>query len=233
MIAGIVAIALFVGRIRSTPDPFVMPELFRNRSYLVLALIGVASYLCSFATLFLLPQILTHRFGFSASHAGLVIFPGSLLAIFVSRSVGRIIDRYGNAGILRFAPLLVLTATILFAFFAGRSWIAVMFIYMIMSLAFTTLSSSVSNEISRILPSSQIGSGMGLFQPLQFFSGAFSVAMAASALEWQRGLPLSAAYSNIYWGLSIAALIAIISAILYRRGNRSSLLTDIVDAADA
>ncbi|MEK5420128.1 MULTISPECIES: MFS transporter [Paenibacillus] len=233
LIAGIVAIALFVGRIRSTPDPFVMPELFRNRSYLVLALIGVASYLCSFATLFLLPQILTHRFGFSASHAGLVIFPGSLLAIFVSRSVGRIIDRYGNAGILRFAPLLVLTATILFAFFAGRSWIAVMFIYMIMSLAFTTLSSSVSNEISRILPSSQIGSGMGLFQLLQFFSGAFSVAMAASALEWQRGLPLSAAYSNIYWGLSIAALIAIISAILYRRGNRSSLLTDIVDAADA
>ncbi|MNC00904.1 hypothetical protein D3C75_482430 [compost metagenome] len=108
-----------------------------------------------------------------------------------------------------------------------------MFIYMIMSLAFTTLSSSVSNEISRILPSSQIGSGMGLFQLLQFFSGAFSVAMAASALEWQRGLPLSAAYSNIYWGLSIAALIAIISAILYRRGNRSSSLTDIVDAADA
>ncbi|MEK4353960.1 MFS transporter [Paenibacillus sp. FSL R5-0475] len=233
LVAGLVAIALFVGRIRSTPDPFVMPALFRNRSYLVLAVVGIASYLCSFATLFLLPQILTHRFGFSASHAGLVIFPGSLLAIFVSRSVGRIIDRYGNAGILRFAPLLVLTATVLFAFFAGRSWIAVMLIYMIMSLAFTTLSSSVSNEISRILPSSQIGSGMGLFQLLQFFSGAFSVAMAASALEWQRGLPLRAAYSNIYWGLSIAAMLAIISAIVYRKNNRGSSLTNIADAADA
>ncbi|KTD84193.1 MFS transporter [Paenibacillus etheri] len=233
LVDGLVAIALFVGRIRSTPDPFVMPALFRNRSYLVLAAIGIASYLCSFATLFLLPQILTHRFGFSASHAGLVIFPGSLLAIFVSRSVGRIIDRYGNAGILRFAPLLVLTATVLFAFFAGRSWIAVMLIYMIMSLAFTTLSSSVSNEISRILPSSQIGSGMGLFQLLQFFSGAFSVAMAASTLEWKRGLPLWAAYSNIYWGLSIAAMLAIISAIIYRRNNRGSSLTSMADAADA
>ncbi|KAA1188084.1 MFS transporter [Paenibacillus sp. B2(2019)] len=233
LVAGLVAIALFVGRIRSTPDPFVMPALFRNRSYLVLAVVGIASYLCSFATLFLLPQILTHRFGFSASHAGLVIFPGSLLAIFVSRSVGRIIDRYGNGGILRFAPLLVLTATVLFAFFAGRSWIAVMLIYMIMSLAFTTLSSSVSNEISRILPSSQIGSGMGLFQLLQFFSGAFSVAMAASALEWQRGLPLSTAYSNIYWGLSIAAILAIISAIVYRRNSRGSSLTNMADAADA
>ena len=226
LVAGLAAIALFVNRIRSTPDPFVMPALFRNRSYLVLALVGVASYLCSFATLFLLPQILTHRFGFSPSHAGFVIFPGSLLAIIVSRTVGRIIDRYGNGMILRYAPLLVLTATILFALFAGRSWMAVMFVYMIMSLSFTTLSSSVSNEISRILPSAQIGSGMGLFQLLQFFSGAFSVAMAASALEWQRGLSLNAAYSNIYWGLSVAAIIAILSAYTYSRRSRGREMAD-------
>ncbi|WP_342420505.1 MFS transporter [Paenibacillus sp. FSL E2-0178] len=233
LIAGIVAIILFVGRIRTTPDPFVMPALFHNRSYLVLALVGVASYLCSFATLFLLPQILVHRFGFSASHAGLVIFPGSLLAIFVSRTVGRIIDRYGNAGILRLAPFLVLAATVLFALFAGRSWVAVMLVYMIMSLSFTVLSSSVSNEISRILPASQIGSGMGLFQLLQFFSGAFSVAMAASALEWQRGLPLQTAYSNIYWGLSIAAIVAIVSAFIYGRSSQSSSLAEMAEAADA
>ncbi|MNY81516.1 hypothetical protein D3C86_2231160 [compost metagenome] len=43
--------------------------------------------------------------------------------------------------------------------------------------------------------------------------------MAASALEWQRGLSLSAAYSNIYWGLSIAAIIAIVSAFAYRRSS--------------
>ncbi|MEK4519290.1 MFS transporter [Paenibacillus sp. FSL H8-0122] len=232
LIAGIAAIALFVGRIRTTPDPFVLPALFSNRPYLVLALIGVASYLCSFATLFLLPQILTHRFGFSASHAGLVIFPGSLLAIFVSRLVGRMIDRYGNTGILRFAPLLVLAATVLFALFAGQSWVAVMLVYMIMSLSFTVLSSSVSNEISRILPASQIGSGMGLFQLLQFFSGAFSVAMAASALEWQRSLPLQAAYSNIYWGLSVAAIVAIGSAFIYLRGSGRGPLSEMAKAAD-
>ncbi|WP_342437797.1 MFS transporter [Paenibacillus sp. FSL L8-0436] len=226
LIAGVASLALFIRRIGSTPDPFVMPALFRDRSYLVLSLVGIASYLCSFATLFLLPQILTHRFGFSASHAGLVIFPGSLLAIIVSRGVGRIIDRYGNGGILRYAPLLVLTATVLFALLAAHSWIAVMLTYMIMSLSFTALSSSVSNEISRILPSAQIGSGMGLFQLLQFFSGAFSVALAASALEWQRGLSLSSAYSNIYWGLSLAAGIAILSAFMYRRSSRTGELAD-------
>lgn len=226
LVAGLAAIVLFVSRIRTTRDPFVLPALFGNRSYLVLSLVGIASYLCSFATLFLLPQILTHRFGFSASHAGLVIFPGSLLAIFVSRSVGRIIDRYGNGGILRYVPLLVLTATVLFAIFAGHSWVAVMLVYMIMSLAFTALSSGVSNEISRILPASQIGSGMGLFQLMQFFSGAFGVALAASALQWQSRLSLAAAYSNIYWGLSIAALIAVASAFAYHRSSMGRNLAD-------
>lgn len=228
--AGLASLAIFVFRIRRVPEPFILPALFHNRSYLVLALVGIASYLCSFATLFLLPQILIHLFGFSASHAGLVIFPGSLLAIIVSRKVGRVIDRYGNAGILLYAPLLVLSATVLFALFAGHSWIAVMLVYMLMSLSFTSLQSGVSNEISRILPSGQIGSGMGLFQLLQFVSGAFSIAMSASALEWQHGLPLPDAYANIYWGLSVAALIAIVSAFAYRRSSRAESLIDMADA---
>ncbi|MNW65449.1 hypothetical protein D3C74_438330 [compost metagenome] len=74
---------------------------------------------------------------------------------------------------------------------------------------------------------------MGLFQLLQFFSGAFGVAMAASALEWQHGLSLSTAYSNIYWGLSVAAIIAIVSAFAYHRSSRGARLTQMADAADA
>ncbi|SEU01903.1 MFS transporter [Paenibacillus sp. NFR01] len=224
--AGLLAFALFVRHIRVTRDPFVLPVLFRNRPYLVLSLIGIASYMCSFSTLFLLPQILTHHFGFSASHAGLIIFPGSLLSIIVSRMIGQTIDRYGNGILLRYAPLLVFAATVLFAVFTSRSWLGILFVNMAMSLSFSMLSSSVSNEISRLLPDPQIGSGIGLFQLLQFFSGAFSVALAASAMKWQSGLPLAAAYTNIYWGLSMAAVIAILSAFIYRRSSGSRRLAE-------
>ncbi len=214
---GVAALALFVWRIRTASDPFVSPALFRNGSYLALSIVGIASYLCSFATLFLLPQILVHRFGLTASHAGLIIFPGSILAMVASRKVGSVIDRHGNGAILRYVPLLVLSSMVLFALFSGQSWLAILFIYMLISLGFTMLSSSVSNEISRILPASQVGSGMGLFQLLQFFSGAFSVAMASSAMEWQHGLSLSAAYSNIFWGLMVMALLALGSSFVYLR----------------
>lgn len=218
LVVGVLALILFVWRIRSAREPFVSPALFGNGAYLSVSLVGIASYLCSFATLFLMPQILLHRFDLSASHAGFIIFPGSMLALLASRKVGSLIDQYGNGTILRYVPLLMLASTVLFALLSGQSWLAILFIYMLMSLAFTAISSSVSNEISRILPASQVGSGMGLFQLLQFFSGAFSIALASSAIEWQHGLPLANAYSNIFWGLTGIALFALGASFVYLRG---------------
>ncbi|RED54708.1 MFS transporter [Cohnella lupini] len=215
--AGIVALVLFVARIRTAAEPFVLPALFRNRSYLTLSMVGIAAYLCSFATLFLLPQILVGQYGLTSIGAGLVIFPGSLLAMLVSRRVGRIIDTQGNGSLIRFVPFLVLISVVLFALFEGTSYVSILFIYILLSVGFTIISSSISNEISRILPAKQIGSGLGLFNLLQFFSGAFGVAITASALTWQKGLTLSHAYSNIYWGMAIVVILSILSAVSYLR----------------
>ncbi|MFF2890488.1 MFS transporter [Paenibacillus sp. NPDC057967] len=216
---GLISIILFIVRIRTAANPFVLPSLFRNRSYLILGGVGIAAYLCSFATLFLMPQILVKQYGLSAIEAGLIIFPGAMLAMFVSRRVGQYIDTNGNCTIIRYIPLFLLAAVVLFALFEGLSYWAILFIYMLLSTSFTILSSSVSNEMSRILEPSQIGSGLGLFQLLQFFSGAFGVAIAASALVWQKNLSLSHAYSNIYWGLTVVVLAAIACSMLYFRST--------------
>jgi len=219
LILGLIAIVLFVIRIRTAKDPFVLPTLFVNRSYLILVCIGVAAYMCSFSTLFLMPQILVKQYSLNAIQTGLIIFPGSFLAIFVSRKVGRFIDTNGNHMIIRYVPFMLMLSVILFALFEGTSYYAIMFIYMLMSVSFTTLSSSISNEISIVLPSSQVGSGMGLFQLLQFFSGAFGVAITATVMFLQKNLPLSGAYSNIYWGLTVVTLLAIFCGIAYLRNG--------------
>lgn len=217
LIAGLVALILFVMRIRKTPEPFVLPSLIANRPFLILVLLGMTGYICNFATLFLLPQILTQNFNFTPGNAGLIIFPGSLLAILASRQVGRVIDRYGNRTFLKYGPILLLISTILFALLIGHSWIGAMLTYMILSLAFTALSSCLSNEISRVLDRKYIGSGMGLYQLLQFFSGAFGVAIVAIALEKQQQFTLATAYTNIYWGLCVLAVVGVASAIIYRK----------------
>ncbi|MDI4643334.1 MFS transporter [Cohnella hashimotonis] len=214
---GALALILFAARIRTARFPFVLPALFANRRYLLLGAVGVAAYLSSFATLFLLPQILVHLHGLSAIESGLVIFPGSLLALLMSRKVGGLIDRSGNAAIIRYIPVLILLSVVLFALLSGTSYVSILLIYMLLSLGFTFMTSSISNEMSRLLPASQIGSGMGLFQLLQFVSGAFGVALSASAIDWQKRLPLREAYSNIYWGLAVVVLLSIGCAYLYLR----------------
>ncbi|MBP1965513.1 MFS transporter [Paenibacillus aceris] len=219
LLTGLVSIALFIVRIRSAKDPFVLPSLFANRSFLILGAVGIAAYLCSFATLFLMPQILVKQYHLSAIQAGLVIFPGSFLAMMISRQVGRIIDTRGNSAIIRYTPLLLLTSVVLFALFEGTSFLSIMFIYMLMSVSYTILTSSISNEMSRLLLPSQIASGLGLFQLLQFFSGAFGVAATASALVWQKDLSLAHAYSNVYWGLTLIVLLSIVCAIGYLRSG--------------
>lgn len=219
LLSGLIAIVMFIVRIRSAKEPFVLPSLFLNRSYLILGAVGIAAYICSFSTLFLMPQILVKQYSLSAIEAGLVIFPGAFLAMLVSQKVGRIIDSKGNSSIIRYIPLLLLASVVLFALFEGNSYLAIMFIYMLMSISFTILSSSISNEMSRLLLPSQIGSGLGLFQLLQFFSGAFGVAMTASALNWQKDIPLANAYSNIYWGLTIVVILSIGCAIIYVRSG--------------
>jgi DHA2 family metal-tetracycline-proton antiporter-like MFS transporter len=89
----------------------------------------------------------------------------------------------------------------------------------LLSIAFTFISTAVSNEVSRILPKAEIGSGLGLFQLLQFFSGAFGVAVTASALVWQKDLSAAEAYRNIFWGATVIAAICGFSAQAYLRGK--------------
>ncbi|MBJ9990675.1 MFS transporter [Paenibacillus sp. S28] len=217
LLIGISGIIVFTLHIRRAKHPFVMPSLLANRTYLMLALTGVLAYLCNFATLFLLPQMLLKHFGLSASHAGFVIFPGAILSTLLSRRVGAMIDERGSSRMLRTTPMLVLLAAVLFAGLGTHFWVANVFVYMLMNLGFAIISSCVSNEISCLLPSSQMGSGTGLYQLMQFIGGAFSIAVMSSAMEWQKHLPPSQTYANLFWGLAVVAAISNLCAFMYLR----------------
>lgn len=222
---GLTSVLLFVLRIRSARDPFVLPALFVNRRYLILAGAGIAAYMLSFALLFLMPQILIKKFQMSPIYSGLVIFPGSLMAMLVSPLIGKIIDRVGNAGILFYFPFLLFASTVVFALWATDSAFWIMGAYVLLSVAFTFLTTSVSNEMSRILKKEEIGSGLGLYQLMQFFSGAFGVALTATALVWQQDFAPEAAYTNIFRGMAVVAVFGVLAAQAYLRGqNRTDRL---------
>ncbi|MDQ8736309.1 MFS transporter [Paenibacillus sp. LHD-38] len=223
LIVGVTALILFWIRINRALNPFVQPTLFRNKRYIRLISLGIISYINNFATLFLLPQVLIHLFKLTPGQAGLIIFPGALVAMLASGRIGKIIDRYGNSLLLRVAPWPLLIAAVSFALFADLSIYAVMAIYILMSVGFSALNSGVSNELSRILPGEHVGAGMGLFQLSQFISGAFSVAISGIILSARSELPLSRAFANIFWGMGIIAVFAIAASWLYYASTKQQL----------
>ncbi|MFD0695055.1 MFS transporter [Paenibacillus sp. GCM10027628] len=223
--AGVIFLLSFWIRIKRTAQPFVQSELMSNTPYMLLSFMSFAAFAAHFACLFLMPMMLSRLFGMSSALTGLIIFPGAMLSAFLSNPIGRLIDRYGNHRILRGGSLLMLLGAVLFAFLSHMSPYVILCIYMPLSIGVTMLTTSVSNEMSRILPKEQIGAGMGLAQLIQFVGGAFGVAMSGKSIAWQKSLPLADVYAHIFWGISVLLLLAVISYFLYRKRQTSVVQT--------
>lgn len=201
--------------------PFIQPELFKNRPYIKLILIGFASYVSHFSTLFIMPIILTSYFHKGPAMVGLLIFPGAIVAAIGAQYIGRMIDTFGNKPLVIFAHVSLLTSTILFALLSYRSPLFILGAYMFMSIGFSALNSSNSNEITRILAEDKLGAGLGFAQLVQFFGGAFGVAIAGIFINLQKQLPPELMYRNLFIGLTCILIFSGSTAFVYFKGEKN------------
>ncbi len=198
-------------------EPFIPPILLRNTQYTKLLFIGCSAFFINFSNLFLMPIILTTVFGKGPAEIGMIIFPGAIIAVIAGQFIGRLIDRFGNAPLIIFGQLFLLSATILFSLLSTLNPYFILSIYMFASVGFTALSTSISNEITRILPITQIGSGIGIIQLMQFFGAGLGVTISGLLLTIQESLFSEIVYRNIYICFSFVILIAVIIYGLYYR----------------
>lgn len=201
-------------------EPFIPPILLRNKQYTKLLFIGCSAFFINFSNLFLMPIILTTVFGKGPAEVGMIIFPGAIIAVIAGQFIGRLIDRFGNAPLIIFGQLSLLIATILFAFLSTLTPYFILSTYMFASVGFTALSTSISNEITRILPMTQIGSGIGIVQLIQFFGGGLGVTISGLLLALQESLSSEIIYRNIYICFSFVIIIAVLIYGLYYRRAR-------------
>lgn len=203
--------------LNKTDIPFIQPGLFKDSQYIKLLLIAFAAFIIHFSTLFLMPVILTDVFHKGAAEVGMLIFPGAILSALSAHYIGVLIDRYGNKPVLIFGQTSLVIAVVLFAFLSTKSPYFILLSYIFMSPGFSALTSSISNEVTRILPLEKIGSGMGLTQLTQFIGGGFGVTMTGLLLKIQSELSPDEMYRNIYFGFLGLILISVVVFVLYSR----------------
>lgn len=217
LLGTIVLFAMWWRYLNKIEEPFIPPVLLKNKQYTKLLFIGCSAFFINFSNLFLMPFILTTVFGKGPAEVGMIIFPGAIIAIIAGQFIGRLIDRFGTVPLIILGQLFLLSATILFALLSTLTPYFILAIYMFASVGFTALSTSISNEITRILPMTQIGSGIGIVQLIQFFGGGIGVTISGLLLTIQNNLPSEIIYRNIYTCFSFVILIAVVIYGLYYR----------------
>lgn len=221
LFASFIAIALLWKHIHVVNIPFIQPVLLKNRDFVKLIFVGFAAFIIHFSTLFLMPIMLSVLFEKEPAGIGMIIFPGAILSALAAQYIGRLIDRLGNNSLIIFGHLFLLTATILFSALSSISAYAILIIYMFMSTGFVALTSSITNEVSRILSKQDIGAGMGILQLVQFFGGAFGVALTGLCLVWQDNLIPEVSYRNIFIVLTLLVLFSLSVFWMYFKKGRN------------
>ncbi|RXT15380.1 MFS transporter [Ammoniphilus sp. CFH 90114] len=202
--------------------PFIQPALLKQSRFLMLLFMGFSAFSTHFAILFLIPIILAVLFGKSPAFIGLVIFPGAMLSAIAAIFIGKAIDRLGNTPLIMAGHSLLGLSTICLAFFSDVSPYVIMVIYMLTSTGFTSLTSSLSNEVSRILDKSLMGAGMGLLQLIQFIGGAIGVTIAGLFLDLSRHLQPDVMYRNVFLTLTGLVLSSFALYAIYRKQEKET-----------
>jgi DHA2 family metal-tetracycline-proton antiporter-like MFS transporter len=211
-IGGLLALALFIVRIRSVSEPFVQPGLFTNKSYTFGLTIAFIVSGMGFSLQFLSPLLLAHVHHLPPSWIGFAMVPAALASAILGRKGGKLADLKGNSYLFYVASGLLLTCFILLSSFTGISPIFIAIFLIFGNVGQTFIMIAVSNSVSITLQKEQAGVGMGLLSMMNFIAGGMAsgvygkVVDLGSNVHWNplNIIPGGTIYSNIY--LVLAAL---------------------------
>ncbi|UFJ42641.1 MFS transporter [Brevibacillus humidisoli] len=221
LLAAVIALVLFVIRIRKAKEPFVDPALFANSLYRSGILIGFLIFGTVMSVMFVIPLMLHHMYHLNTETIGLILFPGAISAVIFGRVAGNMTVKRGSHFVVYLGLLLIAISLLLQSSSIGF-WVWYIGAALIMMyIGFSFLQTALAESITQILPVHQIGVGMGFFNMTSTLSGAVVTALVAKVMEQELfAFPfhpfISDARAYLYGNLIlILSLVVVTSALLY------------------
>lgn len=209
------ATALLTWRIRTAAQPFVDPYLLRNRNYVVLAGIAFLVTMAQFGMLVLIPLLLDRVHHLSSARIGLVLLPPAAAMALLGPVGGRLADRVGGLIPMRIGLALSATGFLLITSFAvGSSPLFLAGLLLLTGAGMGFANSTLTNNVSLVLPPERLGLGIGLFNMVFFLGGAFGAAATTAVLDAREGAPgaLNPLYAGPSPEFSDALLVSFLAA---------------------
>lgn len=238
-IVAAVALSLTAARARNPRATILRLDVFRDINFAVAAFLNFMTSALLFTAIVLLPTLMQHPFGYSATIAGLSIVPRGVLMMLVVLATGRIIDRVDcrvllgiGAGLMALGPAIMAAMRV----GAGLPWIitgstvqavgAGMILMPLSTFAFVTLPAERRTDAAGLYGLlRQIGCASGVALMTAVLQAR--IASHAARLAGAAGLPATLppplvatatvqAYADCFTALAAAAL-AMIPAVLLMR----------------
>ncbi|WP_044640018.1 MFS transporter [Risungbinella massiliensis] len=221
LLVSFIALFLFLVHIRRAKEPFVDPALFTNPLYRSGLMIGFLIFGTVMSIMFVIPLMLNKMYALNTENIGLIMFPGAISAVVFGKVAGNMTVKRGSHFVVYVGLALVAISLLLQSSSIGL-WVWYIGIALIMMyIGFSFVQTALTESVTQILPTHQIGVGMGLFNMISTISGAVVTALVAKLMEQELlDFPFHPAISNaqayVYGNLIlILSLVVVASAILY------------------
>nr|WP_020615121.1 MDR family MFS transporter [Paenibacillus daejeonensis] len=183
MIAGAVALILFVWRQLRSETPMLDLRAFKFPMFSISTLLLVIAMMSMFATMMLLPIYLQGPLGLTTLAAGLVLLPGSALNGFLSPITGKLFDKFGPRVLVIPGAALLLVITFMFTRITLETTQSTLILYHVLLMVSISMimMPTQTNGLNQ-LPRRYYPHGTAILNTLQQVAGAIGVALFISIM---------------------------------------------------
>ncbi|WP_226578127.1 MFS transporter [Halobacillus litoralis] len=224
-------IGLNFWRMKAIEEPFIPPHLFKDLKYRSTITTSFLAVVCLFGMMFMLPIMFRDAYEMGTMAIGLVLFPGAVSAALMGQKGGRLVDSKGNTFVLYLALTLLAVGFLLLSTIVGAHPYVVSATIIVAYMSFPLVQASSADILANVLNKNETGVGMGVFNLLNFVSGALSGALIGKALDlFDPSQPFNivgfegttAVYSNVFLVFAVIIIIGFLQFRLnYHKNNHS------------
>ncbi|WP_139994381.1 DHA2 family efflux MFS transporter permease subunit [Kurthia sp. Dielmo] len=205
LVAGIVALLLFVWRQFASEQPMIDLHVFKYRNFTIGSLLLFISFALILAMAILMPMYLKGSLLLTATSAGLAMLVGNILNAALAPVVGNTFDRVGAKIYLTIGFLCFVIATVMLYVFVSATtplWIVIV-AYMIFFIGASTIIMPAQTNSLNELPKQLYTHGSAVLNTFQQIAGAAGTAIAITLMTTGQ-----ASYATEHPKASIETLIA-------------------------
>jgi DHA2 family lincomycin resistance protein-like MFS transporter len=184
VLAGLVALGLFVWRQLAVTSPLMDLRVFTNRSFTVSLLVLVTGFVGLFGALILLPIYLQTVHGTGTLEAGLLVLPGGAAMGVLSPIIGRLYDRFGPRPLVTPGTIALSAGLWLLATAGPHTSLGLVVLYhVLLTSGLATLITPLMTSALGSLPTDLYGHGSAVIGTLQQLGGAAGTALFITVLS--------------------------------------------------